>query len=186
MENNDKKTGAEEQVSEPKTYTEEEVRKLLQQEGDRRVSEALKKSEKKIQERIEEAKKVAVMGEQEKFEYELKKKEEELQEREKALAIAENKSDGVLLLSEKKLPAEFISLVLSDDSSKMKEKVNLLEKIFKNSVKEEVEKRIAGTSPKSGTNQTSIITKKDFSKMTLREQADLRRDDPELYNELIK
>ena len=31
----------------PKTYTQEEVNRLLQQEGDRRVTEALKKAEKK-------------------------------------------------------------------------------------------------------------------------------------------
>nr|DAF20533.1 MAG TPA: capsid scaffolding protein [Caudoviricetes sp.] len=45
--------------TETKTYTQEEVNMLLQRESDRRVSEALKKAEKKNAEKVKEAQKLA-------------------------------------------------------------------------------------------------------------------------------
>ena len=55
------------QESTPRTYTEEEVRELLQKEGDKRVSEAMKKAERKSQAKIKEAAKLAQMNEEQKF-----------------------------------------------------------------------------------------------------------------------
>lgn len=183
----EKNTGAEqEENSEPKTYTEEEVRKMLQTEGDRRVTEALKKNEKKVEARIEEAKKVAVMDEHEKYEYELKKKEELLQERELKLALAENKADATKALADKNISADLVDLVLDLDKNKMNDKISILEKVFKDSVKAEVERRMSGGSPKSGSNNDTGISKKEFSKMSLKEQANLLKTQPELYNQLIK
>lgn len=52
-------TGAENNNTEPKTYTQEEVDALLQKEADRRVTEALKKAERKNQEKVKEAQKLA-------------------------------------------------------------------------------------------------------------------------------
>ena len=57
-------------TEQPKTYTQEEVDKLLQQESDRRVTEALKKANKKNQEELREAEKLYKMNDQEKYEYE--------------------------------------------------------------------------------------------------------------------
>ena len=58
-----------------KTYTQEELDSLLQQETDRRVTEALKKAERKKQDEIKEAEKLARMNEAEKFQYELEQRE---------------------------------------------------------------------------------------------------------------
>ena len=70
--NNNNNNGAGE-GNEPKTYTQEEVDKLLQSEADRRVSEALKKQAKKNEEKVREAEKLAKMSADEKYEYELDK-----------------------------------------------------------------------------------------------------------------
>lgn len=175
-----------ENTSEPKTYTEEEVRKLLQAEGDKRVTEALKKNEKKVEARIEEAKKIAVMNEQEKYEYELKKKEKLLQERELRLSLAENKVDATKALADKNISVDLVDLVLDTDKDKMNEKINILEKVFKASVKTEVEKRMSGGSPKTGSSDDKGVSKKEFSKMSLKEQAELLKTNPDLYNQLIK
>lgn len=59
-----------------KTYTQAELDELLQKEGDRRVSEALKKAEKKNADKLKEAEKLAKMNEAEKYEYELKQRED--------------------------------------------------------------------------------------------------------------
>ena len=56
--------------SEPKTYTEAEVQALLQAEGDRRVSSALKKQQKAFENKMAEADKLRNMDEAQRREYE--------------------------------------------------------------------------------------------------------------------
>ena len=70
-----------------KVFTQEEVTKLLQAEGDKRVTEALKKAEEKFMERLEEEKKKAAMDEQQKKEYELQLKQKNLHKKIKKLNI---------------------------------------------------------------------------------------------------
>ena len=79
-------------TEQPKTYTQEEVDKLLQQESDRRVTEALKKANKKNQEKLREAEKLSKMNDQEKYEYELEQREKAIADKEHELALAENKA----------------------------------------------------------------------------------------------
>ena len=71
----------------PKTYTQEEVDALLQQETDRRVTSALKKAEAKNAEKLKEAEKLAKMNEEQKYAYELEQREAAIAEKEKALAL---------------------------------------------------------------------------------------------------
>ena len=85
--------GAEENT-EPKTYTQEELDALLQRETDRRVTEALKKANKKNEEKVKEAQRLAQMNEEEKFRYQLEQREKAIEEKEKALALAENKNEA--------------------------------------------------------------------------------------------
>ena len=54
-------------LEEPRTYSQEEVDALLQAEVDRRITSALKKQEKKTQEKIKEAEKLAQLNEEEKY-----------------------------------------------------------------------------------------------------------------------
>ena len=86
-----------------KTYTQEEVDALLQKEADRRVTDALKKQERKNQEKVREAEKLAKMNEQEKYQYELEQREKAIAEKEKALALAENKNEASKILAEKSI-----------------------------------------------------------------------------------
>ena len=76
-------TGAEEN-QEVKTYTQEEVDKLLQQETDRRVTSALKKQQQKFENERAEAEKLRDMDEAQKKEYEFQKRVAELEAKVKA------------------------------------------------------------------------------------------------------
>lgn len=77
-------TGAEEN-QEVKTYTQEEVDKLLQQETDRRVTSALKKQQQKFENERAEAEKLRDMDEAQKKEYEFQKRVAELEAKEKRI-----------------------------------------------------------------------------------------------------
>ena len=85
--------------NETKTYTQEEVDALLQQEGDRRVSQALKKQEEKNKEKLKEAEKLARMNEQEKYEYELQQREAAMIQKEKELG-SERRETGRCVCTE--------------------------------------------------------------------------------------
>ena len=178
-------TGAEDNNTEPKTYTQEEVDALLQKEADRRVTEALKKAERKNQEKVKEAQKLAQMNEQEKYQYELEQREKAIVEKEKALALAENKNEAGKILAEKGLSLSLVDFVVAEDAETMNKNISLLDKAFKQSVKLEVEKRLSSSTPKKNLPLDQTITKEQAKKMGIMERQKLLNENPELYNTLF-
>lgn len=170
----------------PKTYTEEEVQALLQKEGDRRVTEALKKAEKKNEQRVREAEKLAQMNEQEKYEYTLQQREQAILEKERELALAENKNEASKILAEKGLSLSLVDFVVAEDAETMNTNIKLLETAFNNSVKAEVEKRLASKAPRKNLPLDQPVTKEQFLKMTMAELSNLAQNNPELYEQLSK
>ena len=177
-------TGAEVKTEEPtpKTYTEEEVQALLQKEGDRRVTEALKKQERKQQDREKEAARLARMNETEKYEYELEQREKAIAEKERALTLAENKNTASKILAEKDIDLALVDFVVAEDADTMNENIKKLAK----GIARSVEKRLAGKSPAKAPDSNEAITKESFAKMTLAEQNALYVNDPELYKKLTQ
>ena len=74
--------------------------------------------------------------------------------------------------------------VVAEDAETMKSNIDLLDKAFKQSVKDEVNRRLAGNAPKKGLPVDKAITREDFMKMSIDELMDLKRNNPELYNSL--
>ena len=169
-----------------RTYTQAEVDALLQQEGDRRVSSALKKQEAKMEARLKEAQKVAQMNEQQKYEYELSQREKLVAEKERELALAEMKNTASKILSEKGISLSLVDFVVNEDADVTTNNIKILDKAFKQSVKEEVERRLSSKVPlKSLPTDNSGITKEQFAKLSISELAQLKQEQPELFKELI-
>lgn len=175
--------GQVEQTS-PKTYTEEEVQALLQQETDRRVTSALKKQEKKNAEAVREAQKLAQMNEAEKFQYQLEQREAAIAAKEKELALLENKNVASKVLADKGLSLSLVDFVVAEDADTMSANIKILEQAFKASVKAEVEKRMAGSTPKKNLPTDKPLDKDAFLKMSMSELQELRINNPELYSQL--
>lgn len=169
-----------------KTYTQAEVEALLQREADKRVSEALRKVEKKNKEKIKEAEKLAQMNSQEKYEYELKKREDAIIAKEKELALAENKNEASKILSEKGISLSLVDFVVAEDAETMKANIDLLDRAFKASVNAEIKKKIGSSGkPKTGVD-TKTMTKDIFDKMSLLEQSKFLQENPEYKNTYLK
>lgn len=168
----------------PRTYTEDEVRELLQREGDKRVSEAMKKAERKSQAKIKEATKLAQMNEEQKFQYELEQREKAIEAKERELALAENKATASAVLADRGLSAKLVDMVVSQDADEMMDNINLLDAAFKASVKSEVERRLASKTPKKNLPLDSAITREKFRSMPLSQQAELYKQNPDLYKQL--
>jgi hypothetical protein len=177
-------TNDEGKEEEKQTYTLEEVQKLLQQEGDRRVSAALKKAEKKNAEKLKEAEKLAKMNADEKFQYELEQREKAIEAKEKELALAENKNEASKILAEKGISLDLVDFVVAEDAETMNTNISLLDKAFKASVKAEVEKRLKSSTPKKELPLDKELTAENFRKMSIAEQTRLFNENPTLYKSL--
>ena len=168
------------------TMTKEELNALLQTEGDKRVTQALKKQEQKNTEKIREAEKLAKMNEEEKFQYELEQREKAIAAKERELALAENKNVAGKILSDKGLSLDLVDFIVDEDADVMKSRIDLLDKAFKKSVKAEVEKRLGGSSPKKTQVEPNTLTKEQFNKLSLAELQKLMENEPELYNSMVE
>lgn len=165
-----------------KTYTQSELDALLQQETDRRVTAALQKQAKKNEAKVKEAERLAQMNEQEKYEYQLEQREAAIAEKEKELALAENKNVASKILAEKGLSLSLVEFVVAEDADTMDANIKLLEQAFNQSVKQEVEKRLASRAPRKNLPLEKTITREDFRKMSTTELMELKQNNPDLYN----
>lgn len=172
--------------TETKTYTQEEVDALLQREGDKRVTEALRKAERKNAERVKEAQKLAQMNESEKYQYELEQREKAIEEKEKALALAENKNEASKILADKGLSLSLVDFVVAEDAETMNDRIKVLDKAFKESVKREVEKRLGSSAPKKNLPPDETIIKEQAKKMTIIQRQNLLNSNPDLYKTLFE
>lgn len=190
MEQNVKDNGAvgtsttDNKATEPatKTYTQEEVEKLLQKETDKRVTEALKKQKSKF----DEAQKLAAMSAEEKVDYEYKQKLAELEAREKAVSHKEMLMELGKQLSAKQLPQGAAEFLVAADAEQTNKNIAAFEKMFKEAIESEIKKRLGNTTPTVGTTDNKVLTKEQFRKMNVQQQAALYRDNPELYKALTE
>lgn len=169
---------------EEKKYSQQELDEIIQRESDKRVSQALKTVERKNAEKMRESAKLAAMNEDQKRIYELEQREAAIAQKEKELALVENKSVASSILIEKGLSAKLVDFVVAEDADEMNEKIKLLDKEFKACVKAEVEKRLGSNAPKK-TQADDALTKDAFKKMSLAEKQQLYKDSPEIYKSLI-
>ena len=169
-----------------KTYTESEVQMLLQKEGDRRVSNALKKQQKQFESKMAEAEKLKTMDEAQRKDYEYNQKLEELERREREFTITQNKLEATKVLSSRGLPVEFVDYIVAEDAETMLENINVFEQAFKSAVSDAVAKKISNPSPKTGSAKQTGMTREEFMKLNVAQQAEIYRTNPRLYSQLTK
>lgn len=174
------------QETETKTYTQEEVMALLQSETDKRVTAALKTQQKKFDKQLSLSKLDDDAREKAEKDARIQELEDMLRERD----IANNKSELKSVLSARGLSAEFADIItISEDIEESQTKIDTLDKLFKAAVKNEVERRLAATGgiPKgSSTAHDGTVTKEQFRKMGIAEQAKFAKDYPELYKKFTQ
>jgi DNA polymerase II large subunit len=186
VETNTQETGAATATEQTtgKTYTEQELQDFLQRETDRRVTAALKKQQASFETKMAEAEKLRNMDEAQRKDYEYNQKVAELEQREKDFNLAQNKLEASKVLANRGLPIEFVEYVVADDADAMLENINTFDKAFKSAVADAVSRQLASPTPKSGSVKQTGLTKEDFKKMNLAQQAELYKTNPTLYKEL--
>lgn len=158
---------------EVKTYTQEEVLKLLQVESDKRVSQALKTQQKKYEKQLSLSK----LDGDERAKAEKDNRIAELEEQLAQFQIERNKSELKSVLSSRGLSAEFADIItINDDIEASQANIDKLDKLFKAAVKAEVEKRLAGNAPKGNGGAPTEITKEAARKMSMAELSALPQE----------
>lgn len=99
---------------------------------------------------VEEALKVAKMDESSKTSYEQEKAAKELADRESQIALRERKADALEVLSKNDVPREFLDMLVGENTEETKANVEAFKAQFDAAVQVQVEKRLAGTTPKGG------------------------------------
>lgn len=170
------------QEAEVKTYTQEEVLALLQSESDKRVTAALKKQQAKYEKQLSLSK----LDGDERAKAEKDNRIAELEEQLAAFQIERNKSELKSVLSSRGLSAEFADIIsIGDDIELAQANIDKLDKLFKAAVRAEVEKRLAGNTPKGNGGAPAEITKETAKKMSLAQLNELMRTNPEAYRKIF-
>ena len=169
---------------EVKTYSEEEVARMLQAEADRRVSQALAKQQAKFKQQMDEAEKLRTMNEEQKAQYQLEQRIKEIEAKEKEFALKENRYEAQKIMAEKNIPLAFADFIVAEDAETMMANISLFEKEFRAAVRAEVDKRIASPAPKANIGMDTVISKEQFCKMTIAQQMEIYKQDPDLYKKL--
>ena len=172
-----------EETSTEKTYTQEEVLKLIQAEADRRTNQALKTQAKKYEKQLSLSK----LDGDEREKAEKDNRIAELEERLAQYEIEKNRSELKSVLSSRGLSAEFADIiVINDDIEASQANIDKLDKLFKKAVKDEIEKRLAGNAPKGNIGGASAeYTKENAKKMSLAEMNKLAKTQPETFQKLF-
>lgn len=166
-----------------KTFTQEEVMRLIQSESDKRVTQALASQQKKFDKQMSLSK----LDDQEREREESRSRIAELEEQLAQFHVERNRSELKSVLSSHGLSAEFADIItINDDIEASRANIDKLDKLFKQAVKAEVEKRLgaSGAKPTKGV-ETRTMTKKDAAKLTLKEMNDLAETDPEAFKKLF-
>lgn len=181
--NNGEEGGAEGETQ--KTFTAEEVEKLVQSEADRRTTLALKKQAAKYEKKLS----LSQLDEEERNKAEKDLRIAELEEQLKEFNILQNKNEITKTLTARNLDARFADLIeIGDDIEEAQKKIDALDKMFKDAVAREVKARLAtnGNSPKDTGKSAGELTKEEFSKMTIAQRSKLYAENPELYKALAE
>ena len=179
---NEEKTQAEDTQTEEKTYTQDEVLKLIQAEADRRTNQALKKQQQKYEKQLSLSK----LDGDERAKAEKDNRIAELEQQLAEFQIERNRSELKSVLSSRGLSAEFADIIaINDDIEASQANIDKLDKLFKAAVKAEVERRLAGNAPKGNGVNAAEITKETAKKMSIAEMNALANSDPELFKKLF-
>ena len=172
--NNEAKENTDVEVKEVKTFTQEELDKILNKkfaQWQKKTEEAKAEAERKA--KLTEAEKLA----EERKEFEAMKKQFEYEQR-------VNSTSKVL--ASNNLPIEFADFLIAENDEATTQRVDLFKNAFNEALEKALNERLRGSVPKVSTGKALEISKEEFKKMSLAKQAELKLTKPNLYKELTK
>ncbi|MCM1220446.1 MAG: DUF4355 domain-containing protein [Lachnospiraceae bacterium] len=106
--------------------------------------------EKQKADAVAEAVKKEKMSAEDKAKYEADRREQEIAKREREIALRELKADAEEMLAKERLSGSFVDMVIGADAEATKENIKTLKAAIDAQVQLQVEARLKGTTPKTG------------------------------------
>jgi len=170
----------EEQEGAKTTFTLEEVQKIVQSESDRRTNQALSKQKKEYEKKLS----LSGLDEAQRKQAEKDMMIQELQAQVSGFKELQNKAEVMKTLSGRGLPPAFADLIhIGDDIEDAQQRIDQLDKLFKDAVQAEVKKRLNSNTPKTGA-VSGELTPESFKKLSLVQQNQIAQNQPELFKKL--
>ena len=163
-----------------KTFTQEEVDKMIQ----KRLSRERKDIEAKIEAERQEAERLAKLSEAERQKAMFEKQVAEFEATKRAFEQEKLLNETSKQLASKNLPIEFAEMLKAQDAESTFENIKIFEAKFNEAVERLVNERLKGNTPKAKSDVSGEMTKETFNKMSYQERVALFNSDPELYDEL--
>ena len=165
---------------EVKTFTQEELDKIVKdrvaKEKKKIEAEREKTYQAKLEAELKESERLMQMNEADrlkaKAEKERKQFEEEkrmFQEQMKAFEQQKIKNQTMQMLGERNMPVELAQFITSENADEILDNVNVFQKHFNEAVEKVVTERLRGTTPKTSTMNKSKYTMNDLKNMTTKE-----------------
>ena len=129
--------------NQPKTFTQEELDKIVQG----RIAKERKSWEKQLEDQKTEAQKLETMSDKEKKKYQEEKRIKDLDDREAAITRRELTAQAKVQLADKGIPTELAEILILTDADSCKKSIETVEKAFQTAVQRAVEERIKGREP---------------------------------------
>ena len=138
----------------PETKTKAEQEADVQKRIDEALAKAKTRWEKEYQQKADKAKKEAErlskLSDAERGKEEQEAIEKELEAKEKELNRKELKLEMVKVLSDRKIPVEFMDYLIADDNESTMDRIKTFDKQFKKAVEAAVNEKLKGKAPKAG------------------------------------
>jgi crotonobetainyl-CoA:carnitine CoA-transferase CaiB-like acyl-CoA transferase len=148
-----------------KTFSQDEVNDIVS----KRINEVKTKNEETIAAKIQEAQaeweRKQKLSDEERLSEARKAKDEELANKERDIALRENRADAREVLQEKSIPTELVDWVVDVDADTTKKNIEDLEKVWNKSVEAGVEAKLKGSTPTDKSKSSS--TQKPTGKATM-------------------
>lgn len=172
--------GATTEVKEVKTFTQEEVDKMIS----KRLQRERKDIEAKIEAERKEAEELAKLSEQEKQKKLFEKQVKEFEETKRAFENEKLLNETSKQLAAKNLPIEFAEMLKGNDAETTFENIKMFEVKFNEALERMVNERLKGSTPKTATIKTSQDNPYSKSSWNLTKQMELEMNNPALAKQL--
>ena len=178
--NNEAKENTDVEAKEVKTFTQDEVDKMIS----KRLQRERKDIEAKIEAERKEAEELAKLSEQEKQKKLFEKQVREFEETKKAFEAERLLNETSKQLASKNLPIEFAEMLKGEDAESTFNNINVFEAKFNEALEKMVTERLRGSTPKTATIKTSQDNPYSKSSWNLTKQMELEMNNPVLAKQL--
>ena len=181
QENKEVETEVEELDKEKKTYSEEDISRIV----DSKISKLRNKWEKEREVENKNAKKMREMDDEERKAYELDQAKAEIEKLKSERAMDANRVEALKIMETRNVPASLVDFIVTADQEETRDNIKLFQKAIEGVVNKVLKEKVPGLNPKTGTSPKEV-TYAEFLAMTVPQMKELKLNNSDLYEDYMK